>query len=176
MRIDLDAHHLAQVTKALAAAPEIALEELSAAALESTLYLQRETAERTPSGASGGAGLRASWLAARPRVLADLVVGEMGSPLAYAEAVELGTRPHMPPVAPIEDWVRTSGKIALGVDDDPRQVAFAIARKIAREGTEGAFMLRDAVEAGEETVGRIFGLAVDRLTERVARQMKGDGA
>jgi hypothetical protein len=33
------------------------------------------------------------------------VIGVVGSPLAYALPVEIGTRPHFPPVAAILDWV-----------------------------------------------------------------------
>lgn len=50
-------------------------------------------------------------------------VGEL-----YGAAVEFGTRPHFPPVAPLERWAQTKlGKSGLG---------FVIARKIAREGTK----------------------------------------
>ena len=45
----------------------------------------------------------------------------------YGLYVEKGTRPHMPPVAPLERWAQTKlGKKGLG---------FVIARRIAREGT-----------------------------------------
>lgn len=48
----------------------------------------------------------------------------------HAFAVEYGSRPHMPPVEPIVAWCKLKGF------DDPEGAAWAIAKKIAREGTK----------------------------------------
>jgi hypothetical protein len=44
----------------------------------------------------------------------------------HAAPLEYGTRPHFPPVAPLEEWARRHGMPGAG---------FAIARKISIEGT-----------------------------------------
>ena len=164
----IDTSRLEALSRAYAQAPEMVIAEMASGVFEAGLYLQRETMERTPSGASGGAGLRASWLASEPEILGDQVLGEMGSPLPYAQPVELGTRPHFPPVQPLEDWVRHSGKITLRPGQEPRDVAFAIARKIAAQGTQGHFMMTKALEAGQAQIERIFDGVGRRVVQRLA--------
>jgi hypothetical protein len=60
--------------------------------------------------------------------------------------VELGTRPHFPPVDALMDWVKV--KLGISSPTEARRVAFLVARKIAARGTQGAFMFRDAFNAG----------------------------
>ena len=56
----------------------------------------------------------------------------------YATYVEFGTEPHMPPVEPLEQWAQKKlGEKGLG---------WAIAKKIAKEGTEPKPFLRDAID------------------------------
>ena len=146
-------------------APDLAQAELRRAMTEATQYLERETKERTPVGVGGGGGLRGSIhstveLSSGGRA----VLGVVGSPLNYAAPVELGTKPHHPPVEPIEDWVQAKlglrGKAA-------RRAAWGIAQKIAVRGTTGKYMFRDALADGEATVRRIFDAARDRIAARV---------
>jgi hypothetical protein len=165
----LDIRIALQSAEALAAAfeqaPEIVEDELYAATWEASLYLQREVQERTPVGVGGGGGLKGSIAAREPGRLADGVIGAVATSLAHAVPVELGTKPHMPPVKPLEDWAR----IKLGLDPkEAKGAAFAIGRKIAREGTEGAFMFTETFDEGEGQVQAIFGRALERITSRMA--------
>ena len=80
--------------------------------------------------------------------------------------MELGTKPHFPPVQPLADWA--AYKLGVAPDRD-HQVGFLIARKISRKGTKGAFMFRQAFEAGERTVNRVFA----RHVEQAARGLGG---
>jgi len=68
----------------------------------------------------------------------------------YGIFVEVGTRPHFPPPAAIEGWVRRR----LGVTNDrqARELAFLIGRKIARAGTPGRFFFEQALEENQERV------------------------
>lgn len=61
----------------------------------------------------------------------------------YAEFVEFGTGPHMPPVSAIERWVR----LKLQKGDKSRSIAWAIAKGIAKDGTEAHPFLRPALES-----------------------------
>jgi len=160
--ITIDASEAAILARAWDAAPAIVETELRAAMTEATAYLQRETQERTPVAFGT---LRASIAAREPQVLADQVLGVVGTPLAYAEAVELGTRPHFPPIQPLQDWVQA--KLGIADEDESRQVAFAVARKIARSGTKGAFMFTEAFKAGEPQVQRIFARCRERIVARL---------
>jgi hypothetical protein len=66
-----------------------------------TMYLEGEVKERTPAAH----GTLKQSISSEVHELGDAVIGVVGSPLAYAVPVELGTRPHFPPVDAIEDWV-----------------------------------------------------------------------
>lgn len=165
LRIEIDASEVALLAKAWEAAPEMVRGELAAAMTEATAFLQRETQGRTPVAMGT---LRASIQAREPQILSDQVIGVVGSPLDYAEPVELGTRPHFPPIQPLQDWVQQ--KLGIGDEKESRQVAFAVARKIARVGTKGAFMFSGAFRASEPQVQRIFAAANERIAERLGRE------
>lgn len=108
--------------------------ELEVATTEGALLVQGELQQALPKGAGGvggGAGLAASVSFDVQRTSSG-AVAEIGSPLEYVEAVEYGTKPHRPPVRPLQDWVEVklgiSGKTALSV-------AHAIAVSIGKRGT-----------------------------------------
>ncbi len=90
----------------------------------------------------------------------------LGAPAdQYGIFVEVGTRPHFPPPAAIEGWVRRR----LGVTDDrqARQLAFLIGRKIARHGTKGRFLFERALHENVDRVAEI-------LEEEVGEAVAGD--
>jgi len=68
----------------------------------------------------------------------------------YGLFVELGTRPHFPPPAAIEGWVRR--RLGITGDREVREVAFLIGRKIARVGTPGQFFFERALRDNESRV------------------------
>ena len=86
----------------------------------------------------------------------------------YWRYVEEDTRPHWPPVSAILRWVQIKPVIsrpdAAGRIPTPRQLAYLIGRKIAREGTKGSHDLADAVEE----MNRRF---ADRLSEALGRDV-----
>lgn len=64
--------------------------------------------------------------------------------MPYSSFIEYGTEPHMPPVEPLIEWA----KIKLGMDEkEAKKVAWAIAMKIAKEGTKPRPFLRNAIDA-----------------------------
>ncbi len=65
----------------------------------------------------------------------------------YAAFVEFGTEPHMPPVEPLEQWAKRK----LGQEG----IGWAIAKKIAKEGTEPKPFLRPAIDAAKAKYGGI---------------------
>jgi hypothetical protein len=142
-------------------APQIAREELTRFMEGATTHLEGEIKERTP-GAHGT--LKASFTGSVEQ-LSDGVLGVVGSPLNYAIPVELGTRPHFPPVDAIQDWVQ----VKLGITGpEARGVAFAIARKIAKRGTQGAFMVQNAFTASRAELDRQARLMLDALRTRLS--------
>lgn len=73
----------------------------------------------------------------------------------YATYVEHGTRPHFPPIAALQGWADRHGI-----------PVWAVARKIAREGTEPRWMFRNTVE---DLDSRIESTKGDFLVEIVRR-------
>jgi hypothetical protein len=68
---------------------------------------------------------------------------KFGFSASYAEYVEFGTRPHMPPPGSLIEWV----KIRFNVTDkEAKGLDYVIRKKIARRGTKGKFFMRDSID------------------------------
>ena len=148
-------------------APQIVGDELYRSIVEVDQYLKGELQQQLPKGAAGmggGAGLAGS-IATDEQRLADNVIGTVFSPLVYAWYVELGTKPHFPPIEPLEDWVQSK----LGIDDERerRQVAFLIARKISIKGTKADGTWQRVLDAADPVLQRKGAEAVDRILDRL---------
>jgi hypothetical protein len=165
-RIELDTTAMQDYARYLQQAPEIAREEMERSVEEALLLLERELKENTPVGAHGL--LRGSIThQLRGASLSDGigVAGTVGSSLNYALPVELGTKPHFPPLAPLRDWVEKK----LGVDPSRSEhVAYLIARKIAKRGTKGARMAGKTLDAQAGQVNQIIAGALPRILARLA--------
>ncbi len=163
--VELDTSAMQAYARYLQQAPEIAREEMSRSVEEALLLLEREIKENVPVGAHGL--LRSSIThQMRGAALADGlgVAGTVGSSLNYALPVELGTKPHFPPVEPLRDWVEKK----LGVDPSRSgQVAFLIARKIAKRGTKGARYAGRALDENADQVNQIVAAALPRIVARL---------
>ena len=117
-----------------------------AAMNESLAYMQGQVQEGTPVGVAGN--LRGSIITDIRGHSVDLS-GKVFSPLPYARYVEFGRRPgKFPPRGPIELWARRK----LG----DASLWFVVARAIARRGTKGHFMFRNAWRSGKGNVELIF--------------------
>ena len=167
LAIHVDASAFAALGRAWRKAPELVRPEVERAMWEAQLLVEREVRERTPIGVGGGGGLAGSISARAPRATADGVFGEVGTSMRHAIPVELGRRPgqRQPPLEPLIDWVEL--KLGLGPEES-RGAAFAVARKIAARGTEGAHMFRRGLDAGAGEVERIFERARDAVAGRLA--------
>jgi hypothetical protein len=135
-------------------------QELSVFTHAMTQHMRSEVIDRTPAAFGT---LRAS-ITGEVQTMASGILGVVGTPQPYAVPVELGTKPHMPPVQPLQDWVRQK----LGLSGaEGRSVAFAIARKISKKGTKGHFMFRDAFTDNAAEVQRQFDQTVSRIVARI---------
>lgn len=155
-----------RIQQALARAPEVVRQELSVFTHAMVNLLTTEVVDRTPTAFGK---LRGS-ITGEVKSMADGMLGVIGTPQPYAVPVELGTKPHMPPIYPwkgheaLEDWVRQK----LGVSGaDVRRVAYLVARKISKKGTPGHFMFRDAFNANAAEVQRQFDQTVSRIVARI---------
>lgn len=146
--------------QALAQAPAVVQQELGVFMHGVVQHMRSEVIDNTPAAFGT---LRAS-ISGEVQSMASGMLGIVGTPQPYAVPVELGTKPHMPPVQPLQDWVRQ--KLGLS-GKEGRSVAFAIARKISKKGTKGHFMFRDAFEANAAEVQRQFDQTVSRIVARI---------
>lgn len=99
--------------------------------------------EATHETASTGAKLVAQ---AAPRAFGELADGvvpielrsgaKIRSSAPHSAAVEVGARPHMPPVVPLVRWARLRGM------QDPEQAGWAIAMAIKKRGTRPTWFVR----------------------------------
>lgn len=177
LRFDLQG--LDVIQRAYAQAPAMVDEEVKRFLDATTSHLVAEVVDRTPT--TFGDLRRSIHGSILPAPLGW--VGIVGTPLDYAPPVELGSKPHFVGAKGIEaltEWVKA--KIPVGqavsiksgrplkrktVDSAARGVAFAIANKIARHGTKGAFMFKRTFEANQATVQAQFSLLVGRIVQRL---------
>lgn len=82
------------------------------------------------------------------------VSATVGSNLMYAKPVEHGSKPHWPPLAPIELWVRRKLRVPAARS---KSVAFLVARKISRRGTPAQPFLGPALEQSRGFVNAAMG-------------------
>lgn len=147
--LKVDLSDIEQLTKKFPEASRTAREE----ALEWCMkLLEREIVERTPRGA--GPIHLADATFTDVGVRGAKVWGVVGNPLEHGVPVELGTKPHFPPIGPIQHWVE---RILHKGGKEAKSIAFCIARRIAgkspkgkKGGTKGAHMFEKGFEASED--------------------------
>jgi len=92
--------------------------------------------------------------------------------LDYWKYIENGTRPHFPPVSAIREWIRVKPVIPRPFENGKlpteSQLAFLIARKISRVGTEG---INDFQRANDEVFARMEMSLAEAVTEDLQRQV-----
>ena len=148
--------------RGLSLAPEMTRRELLVAATEATMLVEREVKDNIPRGATE---LTAKSISSDAFSTPLGVIGIVGSSQASAAFLELGTKPHMPPVAALIPWVRA----VLGVSAKRApSVAFLVARKIAKKGTKPQKNFERAAAATEGQVLRMFESAAGRVAAGLA--------
>lgn len=165
MQLRIDTTQFKGVQTLWARFPEVMRDSLLPAITEIDMLMQGELQQQLPRGAggiSGGAGLVGS-VFTEEQSLADNVIGMVASPLPYAEYVELGTKPHFPPIEPLVDWVMA--KLGITDETEANSVAFLIARKIARVGTKPDGTWARVADATQPEANIRIGLAIDRALD-----------
>ena len=156
-------YDLSEVNKLFGEFPDAVRSATVSKVTEVLMYLERLVKQATPQGA-GPAHLMQTIGPPEVTVLGDKVKGMLGTPAKYAEPVEYGTRPHFPPIEPIKYWVEKK----LGLEGaEAASVAFLIARKISKEGTEGAYMFTDTWNEHQDDINRILDQIPENILERL---------
>jgi hypothetical protein len=162
--------------------PDELRQKLAAALVQGSFELQRAIVEATPT--SGAGTLRQSIQAQPVEITAEAVQVTVSTALAYALPVETGSKPHMPPEAPIREWVIRRGLVgrprtASGrpskakdrVQDYERQiddVVAAVRWKIFTKGTPAARMFQVGFERTQASIVR-------RIQGAVGTALSGGG-
>jgi len=158
-KIIADLSDLERLTKRY---PEVSKDVRVSKLTEALALLEREVKLKTPEGA-GPIHLRDS-IHPSVSISGRSVKGLLGTPLAHGEPVELGTKPHFPPIGPIQHWVERK----LGISGEKsKSVAFAIAITIARRGTKGAHMFEKGFDENEDRVMRILESIPEEIIKRI---------
>ena len=149
---DLDTY-----ARGLREAPAQTQKILESAMTQATLRLLHDVTENTPKVT----GITASSFASDVFSTPAGVLGVVSSSQPSAVYIELGTRPHMPPAEAMEPWVRA----VLGIRDpkEVKQVAFMVARKIAKHGTEPQRPLERATISAKSEIIAMFKNAADQI-------------
>lgn len=167
MNLSISMGDLHTFRRGLREAPEYTERVLQEAMTEATLRMENEWKENLHEHSASGttSGSITSDVASTPAG----VLGVVGSILPSALFLELGTRPH---------WVGKKGREALGAwaverlgvsKDEAPSVAYAIATKIAREGTPARHPMARAAQSVESQVLAM----VERAAAQVAEYLVG---
>lgn len=138
--ISLDVEPALGYVALLEQAPDIAREEIGLGLELAGMLWLREIKEATPVGVTGL--LRESIAQERADTPEEVQV-RVFSPLNYAAPVELGTKPHYPPLEPLQDWVRAKLDVQ---EDQVEDVARKIRWKIGKTGTKPKAMFARSFE------------------------------
>ena len=157
---------LEEAVKTFQNADKIIQAEFKTAMNKSVLKVAAAAKKAAPVGVSGE--LRASISGKVTPMGAHDVEGRVGSPLPYATYVELGTRPHYPPLEPLVLWVQR--KLSPANDWQAVMIARAIQLKIGRIGTKGVKFFEAAIESTEDDINGYFDAALDKIVERLAKE------
>lgn len=164
--IQISAPGLVALQQGFERAPIYTREAMLVAMTEATQFLEREVKDALPAVS----GLTRASVTSDAFSTSAGVLGVVGSASVAAAAVELGTRPHMPPVEPLIGWVQEK----LGVSaQDARGVAFAVAMKIRRHGTKAQAPFRKTLDRQAAALGRIFEGAAQAVATRLANDVNG---
>jgi hypothetical protein len=172
---------LEEAVKAFSNSDHIFQQELTKAMDQSVKSVLGSAKKAAPVGVSGE--MRASLETEVKPIGSYDVEGAVGSPLPYAIYVEMGTKPHYPPIEPLLLWVkrkklggtysikthRRMGGKKLQMDED-MPIARAIQRKIGKFGTKPTKFLENAFIANGQKIDGYFIKALDRIVQRLATE------
>ena len=166
LSIDIDTSEVEALLKKFPQFQAVIFDEMDTTMLSSLAILEGEVSGRTP--VNFGSLLGSIFHDAEGQD--GQLIGIVGTAISYGGPVEFGRLPgKQPPIDAIELWVRRK----LGISgNEARSVAFLIARKIGREGTEGAFMFEKGFEAGKAPVERLWTGLPARVIPKIEKKLK----
>ena len=164
MRVQFTAYGLNALQRGFKEAPAVARAELLRAGQEAVLMLKSAIVGAFPHHS----GVTSTSFSSSAFSTPMGVLGLVGSAAPVALFVELGTKPHTPPIQPLIQWVQD----VLGKQGDEAFIAArGIQRKIRARGTPAKHVIRDTALRTEPAVVQIF----EAAAQRVATHLAGSG-
>lgn len=117
-----------------------------------TLLVDRDAKRNSPSDTGR---LRASITPEVTRPNLETTQGVVGSNLSYAPYVELGTRPHFPPLEALAVWAVRHG-----------MSAYQVALSISQYGTEAVRFLEDALDMNQDEIRELLNGSVTSISAK----------
>jgi hypothetical protein len=132
---------------------------------KSVIKVESEIKPLTPVGVSGN--MRASIGSQVSSNGLGAVVGKVSSSLKdYPAVMEFGRKPgRMPPVEALERWVQVKMRVPAS---ELREVAFVVARSIARKGIKGRKFFERGFKASQSSILHYFAQALDDIAESLS--------
>lgn len=116
-----------------------------------TLLVQRDAKRLAPVDTGR---LRAS-ITPEIRQRGTTIQGVVGTNVVYAAAVEMGSRPHYPPLSALQTWARRHG-----------MNAFVLQRAIGRRGTKARRFFQQSFEQNRARIVELLDDAVVRIVSK----------
>ena len=132
--------------------------------------VEKGVVEGTPRGVGGEAGLAGS-IHGEVVAYGQGLQAIIGTPIEYGDVVEMGRRPDKtkPPVEPIALWAIRK----LGVSpEEAKGIGFVIARKIGKEGFEGAHMFEKTMKELDPWIMEQLNSIAERVNERITHGLR----
>jgi len=156
---------LKELLKRLDAAPKTVKKHMVKAMGKSVAVIEGEIKPITPIGVSGFLRNAVSGKVTEPGGKVTGIVG-IGAPLSvkavYPNVMEFGRKPGPVPPGNLERWVQRKLRVPAA---NASQVAFMVARSIARKGIKGKFMFKKGWDAAEGRVKGFFEKALEDVVE-----------
>jgi hypothetical protein len=152
---------LDEIVRKFRAAPEAFERYMRRFLQQAVLLIERQVKLKTPINTGA---LRSS-IGHEIRGLGAQMEGVVGTSKEYAPFVELDTRPHWPPAAPIQYWAQRKLKLAGA---DLARATFYVRSKIALVGTRGKHMFQQAFD---DTQARVKEMWSETWSEAVQKEL-----
>lgn len=93
----------------------------------------------------------------------------------YWKYVENGTQPHFPPVSAIEEWIRVKQLVPQAINGrvpSTKGLAYMIARKISRQGTQGNQALNSVLDSSDAIIDKMVEFITDQMEKEIDKDVE----
>lgn len=89
--------------------------------------------------------------------------------------VENGTQPHFPPVSAIEEWIRVKQLVPQAINGrvpSTKGLAYMIARKISKVGTQGNQALNSVLDSSDAIIDKMVEFITDQMEKEIDKDVE----